>query len=66
MIKTVKELKNEAMVRGLEGLGGYHWELDANKFADLLVTEISKWGEMNGALSPGVDEDALRESLGIR
>ena len=63
---TLDEIKKNSMVAGMEGLGGYHWEFDKDKFADLLITEISKWGEMNGGLSPGVDEEALREYLGVK
>ncbi len=62
---TLEEIKQKSMVAGMEGLGGYHWEFDEDKFADLLITEISKWCEANGGLSPGVDEEELREYLGI-
>lgn len=62
---TLEEIKSKSMVAGLEGLGGYHYHFDPDVFADLLVREISKWGEMNGAVAPGVDEEALREHLGM-
>jgi hypothetical protein len=39
MNERIKELLDKAMVAGQEGLGGYHWELDEEKFAELIVNE---------------------------
>lgn len=63
---TLEEIKERSMIAGMEGLGGYHWEFDADLFADVLIHEIAKWGDMNGGVYTGVDEEALREHLGMK
>ena len=61
---TIEHLKEAAMVPGMEGLGGYHWEFNEDIFADLLVDEFIKWARP--ALGMGeCDEAALKEHLGL-
>ena len=62
---TLDEIKKNSMVAGMEGLGGYHWEFDENKFAKLLINEIVSWSKDVLGMSEN-DENALREHLGIK
>ena len=61
---TLKEIKDRAMVAGMEGLGGYHWKFNPDKFAELLVQEICNWSKPMIGMSDN-DEEALREHLGM-
>lgn len=59
---TLKEIKSVSMAPGLEGLGGCSWEFCPDKFADLLVKEISMWANGEDFL---FDEEELRVALGM-
>lgn len=62
---TLEEIKDHSMRRGMEGLGGYHWEFDADLFAENLVNEIVKWAKPMIGMGD-YDEEALREHLGMK